>query len=56
MSNSRNLKREAGKGDAPRKGADQKAYAAGWDRIFKKKKKKNSNKIESVTIDSRDLA
>ena len=31
------MKREAGKGDAPRKGADQEAYASGWDRIFKKK-------------------
>jgi hypothetical protein len=30
--------REAGKGDAPRKGADQEAYASGWDRIFKKNK------------------
>lgn len=27
---------EAGKGDAPRSGADQAAYSDGWDRIFKK--------------------
>jgi len=33
------MNREAGKGDAPRKGADQEAYASGWDRIFKKDKK-----------------
>lgn len=30
------MKREAGKGDAPRKGANQEAYASGWDRIFLK--------------------
>ena len=29
---------EAGKGDAPRKQQDQKAYDDGWDRIFSKKK------------------
>ena len=33
------MKREAGKGDAPRKSADQEAYASGWDRIFKRDKK-----------------
>ena len=32
------MTREAGKGDKPRKGADQEAYASGWDRIFKKNK------------------
>lgn len=32
------MTREAGKGDTPRKGADQEAYSAGWDRIFKKNK------------------
>lgn len=30
---------EAGKGDAPRKQQDQKAYDEGWDRIFKKPKR-----------------
>lgn len=30
---------EAGKGDAPRKQQDQKAYEEGWDRIFRKKPK-----------------
>lgn len=27
---------DGGKGDAPRHGADQEAYSAGWDRIFKR--------------------
>ena len=30
---------EAGKGDAPRKQQDQKAYEEGWERIFRKKEK-----------------
>ena len=30
---------EAGKGDAPRKQQDQKAYEEGWDRIFRQKPK-----------------
>ena len=29
--------REAGKGDAPRKQQDQKAYGEGWDRIFRQR-------------------
>lgn len=33
---------EAGKGDAPRKQQDQKAYDEGWDRIFGKKPKRNT--------------
>jgi len=33
--------REAGKGDAPRLGADLKKYAEGWDRIFGSDKRKN---------------
>ena len=32
--------REAGKGDAPRKQQDQKAYEEGWDRIFKRDRPK----------------
>jgi len=32
--------REAGKGDAPRKQQDQKAYDDGWDRIFGRNKPK----------------
>jgi hypothetical protein len=38
------MSREAGKGDAPRKSADQEAYADGWDRIFSKKEKRTSVK------------
>ena len=30
---------EAGKGDAPRKQQDQKAYEEGWDRIFRRRPK-----------------
>lgn len=32
---------EAGKGDAPRKQQDQKAYEEGWDRIFRRNKNRN---------------
>lgn len=35
---------EAGKGDAPRKNQDQKAYENGWDRIFGQKKKDQEEK------------
>ena len=31
---------EAGKGDAPRKQQDQKAYEEGWERIFKRERPK----------------
>lgn len=30
---------DGGKGDAPRKQQDQKAYEEGWERIFRKKEK-----------------
>jgi len=30
----KNMAHEAGKGDAPRKTADPKKYAEGWERIF----------------------
>lgn len=30
---------EAGKGDAPRKQQDQRAYEEGWDRIFRRRPK-----------------
>jgi len=30
----KNMTHEAGKGDAPRKTADPKKYAEGWERIF----------------------
>jgi len=35
-----------GKGDAPRKGADRKAYEDGWDRIFGKKDSEKAKKEE----------
>ena len=31
---------EAGKGDAPRKQQDQKAYEEGWERVFKRERPK----------------
>jgi len=37
---------EAGKGDAPRKQQDQKAYEEGWDRIFRKREKEKPIKEE----------
>ena len=40
--------REAGKGDAPRKQQDQKAYEEGWDRIFRKKPKEEPVKEEPL--------
>lgn len=33
-----------GKGDARRKGANDKKYRAGWERIFNQKKKKDKAK------------
>lgn len=33
---------DGGKGSAPRKQQDQKAYAAGWDAIFGKKKREEA--------------
>ena len=41
------MKREAGKGDAPRKSADQEAYASGWDRIFSRKRDITSQKMHT---------
>lgn len=35
---------EAGKGSAPRKAKDDKAYNEGWDRIFGSKQKKEQGK------------
>jgi len=35
-----------GKGDAPRKGADRKAYEENWERIFGKKDKDKDTKEE----------
>ena len=39
--------REAGKGDAPRKQQDQKAYEEGWDRIFRKRPKEEPIKEDT---------
>jgi len=33
----KNMAHEAGKGDAPRKTADPKKYAEGWERVFGRK-------------------
>ena len=35
------MSKEAGKGDAPRKGADQKKYAENYEKIFGSKTKKD---------------
>ncbi len=43
-----NSGREAGKGDAPRKQQDQKAYEEGWDRIFGSRKKEKPIKEEPL--------
>jgi hypothetical protein len=40
---------EAGKGDKRRKGADDKAYASGWDRIFGNKEKEKDGQISAST-------
>lgn len=45
--------REAGKGDAPRKQQDQKAYEEGWERIFKKKDSED-NKGKALKEDTTD--
>lgn len=45
---------EAGKGDAPRKQQDQKAYEEGWDRIFKKKPKEKLIEEEPLKDDEND--
>jgi hypothetical protein len=37
-----------GKGDAPRKQQDQKAYDEGWDRIFRKRPKEEPIKEEPL--------
>jgi hypothetical protein len=42
---------EAGKGDAPRKNANQTAYAEGYDRIFSKKKYVHTDLTKKQFID-----
>ena len=46
--------REAGKGDAPRKQQDQKAYEEGWDRIFRKRPKEEPIKEDKLKDDDCD--
>lgn len=45
---------EAGKGDAPRKQQDQKAYEEGWDRIFRQKPKERLIEEEPLKEHERD--
>ena len=45
---------EAGKGDAPRKKQDQKAYEEGWDRIFSKRPKEKLIEEEPLKETERD--
>lgn len=42
-----------GKGSAPRKNADRKAYADNWDNIFGKKNE-NTNEEENKDIDAKN--
>ena len=39
---------EAGKGDKRRKGADDKAYAEGWDRIFRRPQEQQKDTQEEL--------
>ena len=41
---------DGGKGDAPRKQQDQKAYDDGWDRIFGRKKQTEDGEILGKAI------
>ena len=45
---------EAGKGDAPRKQQDQKAYEEGWDRIFRQRPKEKPLEQEPLKDDEND--
>ena len=46
---------EAGKGDAPRKQQDQKAYEEGWERVFKRERPKEKlSKEEPLKDDEND--
>ncbi len=46
---------DGGKGDAPRKQQDQKAYEEGWDRIFKRDRPKEKLiEEEPLKEDERD--
>ena len=41
---------DGGKGDAPRKQQDQKAYEEGWDRIFNRKERPKEKLIEAEPL------
>lgn len=45
---------EAGKGDAPRKQQDQKAYEEGWERIFRSRPKEKLIEEEPLKEDEND--
>jgi hypothetical protein len=45
---------DAGKGDAPRKQQDQKAYEEGWDRIFRNRPKEKAIEEEPLKETERD--
>ena len=45
---------DGGKGGAPRKQQDQKAYEEGWDRIFRKRPKEEPIKEEPLEEKSND--
>jgi hypothetical protein len=45
---------EAGKGDAPRKQQDQKAYNEGWDRIFRQRPTEKALEEEPLKDDEHD--
>jgi len=45
---------DGGKGDAPRKQQDQKAYEEGWERIFRQRPKENPIKDEPLTKEEND--
>lgn len=39
---------DGGKGSAPRKTQDQEAYSKGWDAIFGKNKRKESDEVYAI--------
>lgn len=45
---------EAGKGDAPRKARDDKAYSEGWDRIFGAKRGKTKGNKEEKGSEAKE--
>ena len=45
---------DAGKGDAPRKQQDHKAYEEGWERIFRQRPKEKAIEEEPLKEDEND--